>query len=126
MQSISEFFTKMFVFSASATRKQFWIPYFGIIIITTIMAYATGSTEYLRTEKFSLQLTGPSITFGIYLLIVWLANFTLTARRLHDTNRSNWWICIQLVPLIGAIWYLVLLLLPSKAETRWPKNQSEV
>ncbi|KRL13316.1 hypothetical protein FD09_GL002143 [Schleiferilactobacillus perolens DSM 12744] len=126
MQSIKEYFTKMFVFSASATRKQFWIPYFAVIVITVALAYATGSTEYLRTGKFNLLLTGQSMIFGIYLIVAWIANFTIRARRLHDTNRSNWWIFIVLVPLIGGVWLLILFLLPSKADTRWPKNQSEV
>ena len=35
-----------------------------------------------------------------------------TARRLHDTDRSAWWILIGLIPLIGAIVLLVFYLLP--------------
>jgi uncharacterized membrane protein YhaH (DUF805 family) len=49
----------------------------------------------------------------------------MRARRLHDTNRSNWWILIAIVPLIGQIWLFILFLLPSKSDTRWPVNQSD-
>jgi hypothetical protein len=30
-------------------------------------------------------------------------------RRLHDTGKSGWWIFIMLVPLVGGIWFIVLM-----------------
>lgn len=126
MQSIKEYFTKMFVFNARATRKQFWIPYFATIVISALLAWATGAYKYFDANNvFHYQLTTGATIWLIYAIIVWIANFTMRARRLHDTNRSNWWICIVLVPIIGGIWLLVLFLLPSKTDTRWPVNQSD-
>ena len=46
--------------------------------------------------------------------IVWLATLSLQFRRLHDTNRSAWWILIMIVPIIGQIWFIILMLLPGK------------
>jgi len=37
----------------------------------------------------------------------------VTVRRLHDTNRSGWWVLIAFVPFVGGIWLLVLLALDS-------------
>lgn len=39
--------------------------------------------------------------------------FAVLVRRLHDTGRSGWWYLIQLVPLVGPVWLLVLLCSPS-------------
>ncbi len=126
MQSVTEYFTKMFVFNARATRKQFWIPYFATIIISALLAWATGAYKlYDANDIFHYQLTTGATIWLVYAIIVWIANFTIRARRLHDTNRSNWWICIVLVPIIGGSWLLILYLLPSKADTRWPVNQSD-
>ncbi|MFT8337850.1 DUF805 domain-containing protein [Schleiferilactobacillus harbinensis] len=126
MQSVTEYFTKMFVFNARATRKQFWIPYFATIVISALLAWATGAYKYFDANYvFHYQLTTGATIWLIYAIIVWIANFTMRARRLHDTNRSNWWILIAIVPLIGQIWLFVLFLLPSKADTRWPVNQSD-
>jgi len=33
-------------------------------------------------------------------------------RRLHDTNRSGWWLLISLVPCLGAIVLIVFLATP--------------
>lgn len=126
MQSVTEYFTKMFVFNARATRKQFWIPYFATIVISALLAWATGAYKYFDANYvFHYQLTTGATIWLIYAIIVWIANFTMRARRLHDTNRSNWWILIAIVPLIGQIWLFVLFLLPSKSDTRWPVNQSD-
>ncbi|MBI3562761.1 MAG: DUF805 domain-containing protein [Gammaproteobacteria bacterium] len=38
---------------------------------------------------------------------VFIPNLAVSARRLHDTNRTGWWILIILVPLIGIILLLV-------------------
>jgi uncharacterized membrane protein YhaH (DUF805 family) len=47
----------------------------------------------------------------IFVVIVVLAflvpSLAVTVRRLHDTNRSGWWILIGLIPLIGGIVLLV-------------------
>ncbi|KDN11898.1 putative integral membrane protein [Snodgrassella communis] len=57
-----------------------------------------------------------TINFAVLAIgfVVWIASLSLLFRRLHDTNRSAWWILISLVPLIGQIWLVILTLLPSK------------
>jgi len=40
-------------------------------------------------------------------LIAFLPGLAVGIRRLHDTNRSGWWLLIILVPIIGAIALLV-------------------
>lgn len=57
------------------------------------------------------------IICGLLLTAFALANIVpgiaLAIRRLHDTNRSGWWYLINFIPYIGALWFLVLSLLPS-------------
>ena len=48
---------------------------------------------------------------GIYLLANFLPSLAVTVRRLHDTNRSGWWVLITLIPYIGGIILLILLCL---------------
>lgn len=51
----------------------------------------------LLSGLLTLGLLVPSIAVGV--------------RRLHDTDRSGWWLLIALVPLIGGIIRLVFMVL---------------
>ena len=43
----------------------------------------------------------------ILLLDYFLPTLAVQVRRLHDLDRSGWWILISLIPLVGAIILLV-------------------
>ena len=47
-----------------------------------------------------------------YTLAVVLPGLAVTVRRLHDTDRSGWWLLILLVPIVGAIVFLVFMATP--------------
>ncbi len=51
---------------------------------------------------------------GINMLIVLIPGIAVSVRRLHDTDRSGWWLLICLIPLIGSIVLLVFLVKDSK------------
>ncbi|HJE54549.1 MAG TPA: DUF805 domain-containing protein, partial [Acinetobacter pseudolwoffii] len=38
-------------------------------------------------------------------------------RRLHDINKSGWWLLIALIPLIGSILLIIWLATETKQET---------
>ena len=46
---------------------------------------------------------------GIFTLLIFIPGLAAAARRLHDTDRSGFWILISFIPLIGIIWLIVLL-----------------
>lgn len=45
----------------------------------------------------------------IVSIALFVPGMAVTVRRLHDTNRSGWWILIAFVPLVGAILLIVWL-----------------
>ena len=49
---------------------------------------------------------------GIYSLAVLIPTLAVLVRRLHDIDRTGWWILINLIPLIGTIVLLVFALMP--------------
>ena len=60
---------------------------------------------------------------GLYSLAVLIPSLAVSVRRLHDTDRSGWWILINIIPLIGWIVYLVFLCGDSKpGENRFGAN----
>lgn len=46
----------------------------------------------------------------IYSLAVLLPGLGVTIRRLHDTDRTAWWVLISLIPIIGVIWLIILMI----------------
>lgn len=94
---------KYAVFSGRARRKEYWM--FGLFQILF------GMVAMIIDSMIGFNFNG--IPYGVFYMIYGLATFvpslSVFVRRLHDTNRSGWWILIGLIPLIGAIWLLVLL-----------------
>ena len=58
---------------------------------------------------FRVEL-GVGLLSGIYSLAVLVPTFAVLARRLHDTDRSGWWILIGIVPLLGALVLMIFAL----------------
>jgi uncharacterized membrane protein YhaH (DUF805 family) len=50
----------------------------------------------------------PGILLLLYALATFIPNLAVTVRRLHDQDKSGWWILIALIPFIGGIWLLIL------------------
>ena len=46
-----------------------------------------------------------SLTTTIFSLVVLLPSVAVAVRRLHDLDRSGWWLLLGLVALVGIIWF---------------------
>ncbi|WP_112466707.1 DUF805 domain-containing protein [Streptomyces triticisoli] len=89
-----EVLKKYAVFSGRARRKEYWM-FILFNSIVSIVLFVIG------------QAIDVEILSSLYSLAVLLPSLGVTIRRLHDTNRSGWWILIGLVPLAGFIVLLV-------------------
>ena len=96
-----EVLKKYAVFSGRARRKEYW--YFSLfnLLISIVLAVIDGMTGTLIAEA-NIGLLG-----GIYALAILIPFLAVSVRRLHDTDRSGWWLLIALIPLIGAIVIIV-------------------
>jgi len=126
LQSYIEYWSKLTVFNATATRKQYWTAYIINAIVIWLCSVLTHQSQYMVNGHYEIAANTNSVIFGLILALVWLANFTIRARRLHDSNHSNWWLVISVIPVIGTIWLFVLLLMPTVDNQRWPLNQSQI
>ena len=86
-------------FEGKAARAEFWyyvLFYFLISIAVGLLAMLVGNwISYIC----SLALLVPSLA--------------ITVRRLQDIGKSGWWVFIAFIPVIGAIWLIILLAKPS-------------
>ena len=127
LTSYKEFWTKILTWNATATRSQYWIP---VIINYFLGGLLVNVIEKLQGHElgdiYNIADLTTNTTAQVIYLLVWVATLTLKVRRLHDTNHSAGWILIQFVPIIGTIWFFVLMVLPTTPESRWVTNQSRV
>ncbi|QAR69649.1 DUF805 domain-containing protein [Leuconostoc mesenteroides] len=126
MTTYKEFWTKMFTWNATATRAQYWIPIIVNYLVSGILMSVVETIQGHSIEDiYNFGDLTTNTAAKIIALLVWIATLTIKARRLHDTNRSAGWIFIQFIPLIGTIWFFILMVLPTSSESRWVENQSK-
>jgi len=72
-------------------------------------------------------MAGESGIIGnLYSLAVFLPSLGVLVRRLHDVGKSGWFFLIVLIPLIGAIWLLILLFRDGEqGENKWGPNPKD-
>ena len=102
-------------FKGRARRREYWMFYlFCTLIITAIVLAIMFITVFASTQGLGSSLV---LVLQIVNLLMVLPYLAVTVRRLHDVGKSGWMWFIQLIPLIGGIWLLVLLVTDSQPGT---------
>ena len=52
---------------------------------------------------------GAGYIYSLFSLAMLIPGLAVMVRRLHDVNKSGWFFFIVFIPLVGAIWLLVLM-----------------
>jgi uncharacterized membrane protein YhaH (DUF805 family) len=108
-------------FSGRSRRMEYWMwQVFKLIVGTVFMilflgifgaafANLAGSKDPSQLDPNQLIAAGGGILilcliYMIFALAIIIPDFAVAVRRLHDTNRSGWWILAPVVPyLIGVV-----------------------
>lgn len=110
-QAVQLFFANYATFTGRSTRAEYWWAYLFCALVGIALGIfywiigAGAITEYIIS--------------GIVNLFLLLPNLAITWRRLHDVGKGGGWIFINLIPLIGQIWFLILVLSPSEGDNRF-------
>jgi uncharacterized membrane protein YhaH (DUF805 family) len=89
-QAISSGFSNYVNFSGRSCRSEYWF-WVLFVLIADIVAIAIDAA------------IGKQIISSLFGLAVLLPGLAVTVRRLHDLDRTGWWIFLGLIPLVGAI-----------------------
>lgn len=115
---------KYATFTGRATRSEYW--YF-VLIYSITYTILMGIDFAIGTFSKQLMENGSFLGFlsTAYSLSLFLPSLAVTVRRLHDINKSAWWILLILVPIIGFIMLVIYLCTNSKEDNKYginPKN----
>ncbi len=90
-----ECFTQKYAdFNGRARRSEFW--YFVLFSMLTVIVLGI-------VDGLLIRLIGFPILTPLFVLAQFIPNLAVTVRRLHDTDKSGWWILLSLIPLVGLV-----------------------
>jgi uncharacterized membrane protein YhaH (DUF805 family) len=92
-------------FGGRARRAEYW--WFALFV--ALVSIVTSILDSTLGTDFRSNVTSSGVFGLIANLALLVPSLAVAVRRLHDTDRSGWWILIALIPLIGAIVLLVFL-----------------
>lgn len=96
-------------FSGRSRRMEFWmwqvfqiLVYVGVMVLMMLlgggMALTGGDPTAMAAAGGGVMIIG--VLYLIYILAVFVPSLAVSVRRLHDTNRSGWWILAPLAPYV--------------------------
>lgn len=89
-------------FEGRARRKEYWmytlfyvIFALGAIFLDFILGFASGDLGY-------------GLLYVLYVFAMLIPTLAVSVRRLHDVGKSGWMLLVGLIPIVGAIWLIIL------------------
>lgn len=105
MDEYLEVWKKYADFQGRASRREYWM----FTVISLLIALVLGIVDAMMFGKTPM--------LGIsYTLAILVPSLAVSVRRLHDTNRSGWWLFISIIPIIGVTVLFVFALQGSQNE----------
>ena len=86
-------------FDGRARRQEFWHFYLANIAVSIVL----GILSRIPIIGFIIALVA-----GLFSLAIIIPTIALGIRRMHDLGKPGVWLCVVFIPLVGAIWYLIL------------------
>ncbi|WP_375396221.1 DUF805 domain-containing protein [uncultured Sphingomonas sp.] len=121
-------------FQGRSRRKEFWLWVLFVILASVVLSALDaafglgGETTFDRTNTLNSgsaaynfgynfgAMTRTGILSGIFSLAILLPNLAVQVRRLHDTDRSGWWLLLPVGPyLVGAVMIVMAMIAPQAA-----------
>ncbi|AVG23476.1 aminopeptidase C [Pontimonas salivibrio] len=111
-QAVSSFFSNYANFQGRTQRSGYWWVVLFLVLVSFVLWFVDLQLfAGLWSQDLLDQGSGPlSIVFGLAIIVPVIA---LGVRRLHDTNRSGWWVLLGFIPIIGSIVLFVFYVLDS-------------
>ena len=102
-----EAYKKMWVngfnFKDKTTRRDFWLAFLMNVIVSFVIGFVCGFISGLIPALKGIFSFIPTL----YSLAVLIPSLAMEIRRMHDVNKSGWYLLISLIPLVG--WILLLV-----------------
>lgn len=107
-QAIQSGFANYVNLSRRSTRSAFW--FWQLFIWIAGLVFSVFDSALFGTSFLDTGILG-----AVFMLATFLPGFAVAIRRLHDTDRSGWWLLLVLLPLIGILVLIYFWVQPTQA-----------
>ena len=106
-EAVKTCYSKYATFTGRATRSEYWWFYLFFLLVIFVFGFLGEMSEIFNFAGvlFMLGTLIPSIAAGV--------------RRLHDTDKSGWWLLIGIVPFIGLLLIYFLAISGTPGDNRF-------
>lgn len=101
-------------FQGRSGRSEYWMFVLFIFLVAIGLAVLNAALTAIGGRALGL-LAG--LIYAVFILGTFIPSLAVGFRRLHDTNRSAWWVLVGLIPFLGSIVLLVFYCLPGTPGT---------
>jgi uncharacterized membrane protein YhaH (DUF805 family) len=102
---VTTVYTQKFAdFNGRGRRSEYWFAYLALVLVS-VVANIIGA------------VIGTNILTYLVALAALVPILAAGARRLHDTDKSGWWLLIGIIPLIGIVVLIVFFVMDSQPGT---------
>ena len=122
VKSIENAYRKINVTNGCTSRKEYWSWVLYVFFLSFFVGPAILTVISLMGQNFGEGFAGITHTIcrALFLFSIIVPSWTISIRRLHDSDHSGWHMCWLLIPFcIGWIVFIVFMLLPSNPNSIW-------
>lgn len=109
--SVRTCFQKYVTFSGRAIRSEYW--WFSLFLVLASIALGIVDSFFFGWESMFSPLS------DLFSLATILPSLAVTSRRLHDIDKSAWWMLLILIPIVG---WIVLIYWMCQPGTQGPNQ----
>lgn len=109
-------------FEGRARRSEYWLftlfqvlVTFGLFLVLVMVAAATGGDG----DQAGAAAVMIMALLGLFCLAMLIPSLAVSIRRLHDSDKSGWWLLLSFVPFGGFVVFIFTLLDGTPGDNRY-------
>lgn len=112
--------SKLTDFSGRASRAEFWKFYLSFLVLFILILF--GILVLIINANPNISDGALDVISYAFAIPAGLFTLSATVRRLHDTNKSGWFVLLSIIPFIGLILLIILILPSDEGKNKYGKN----
>lgn len=101
-----------FSFEGRASRAEYW----SFMLFYVLTALVIGGSGVFLGEALG------KVLYAGFIILTFVQSLALSVRRMHDSDKTGWFVLVGAIPFVGGLIFLVLTLLPG---TQGPNNYGQ-